>query len=302
MPKRDIFVVYHEQYLNYDFGEDHPFIPWRAKNFLEKLRKTKLNYQIITPQRAKDEDILLVHTQDYLHRVKELARTNGYLSLDTPVSEKNLEAAYWYTGGTITALNLALEGRFAFNTLGGLHHAGISDASGFCIFNDHAIAIRKLQKEGKIRRVAILDLDVHAGNGTQEIFYRDPNVLKISLHQDPLTLYPGTGFADQRGEGLGQGFNHNFPLPPGTGENEYLKTLDRAMPLVEKYKPDLLIVILGVDNYREDPLAQLQLNESTYQKIAERVRHYKNLAVLCAGGYHKKVPDLWLSFLDGLVL
>jgi len=292
-------VVFSEKYLKYDFGPGHPFWPGRALLFLEKLEKYKIPHEVIIPKRATDNDLLLVHTEEFLERIKRLAQSGGALSIDTPVNPDVLEAAYYSVGGSILALNEAIKGERVMNLLGGLHHAGISNSSGFCLFNDHAIAIRKLQKEGKIKRVIVYDLDVHAGQGTQEIFYRDPKVFTISIHQDPTTLYPGTGFAHQKGEGAGEGYNLNIPLPPGTGEKEYLAAVDKILPLAKEYYHDVIILVLGVDTYKDDPLAGFQLEEDTYRQIGERFKKFAKIAIMCAGGYSKKTPDLWLSFLKG---
>jgi len=292
-------IIFHEAYLKYDFGSGHPLWPGRALVFLEKLKKYKIPYEILVPKKAIDEDILLVHSQDYLKRVKQYAEEGGALSIDTPITSKNLEASYYSVGGSVLALKEALNGEKVINLLGGLHHAGISDSSGFCIFNDHSIAIKKLQKESKIKKAMIYDLDVHAGQGTQEIFYRDPKVFTISIHQDPTTLYPGTGFAEEKGEGLGKGYNLNLLLPPGTGEKEYLQAIDSVLPLTKKFPHDVIILILGVDTYKEDPLANIELEVDSYRKIGEHFKKFPKLAVMFAGGYSKATPDLWLSFLKG---
>ena len=297
-------VIYSSKYLDYGFGEGHPWWPERSKEFLKTLTKSGLKYEILKPKRATDEDVTLVHSKDYIQRVKELTQSLGFLSPDTPVTPKNLEAAYWYVGGTILSCSLALEGEIAFNTLGGLHHAGINNSSGFCIFNDHAIAIRKLQKEGRIKKAFVLDLDVHAGNGTQEIFYSDPSVFTLSVHQDPTFFYPGTGFPYQIGEGEGKGFNLNIPLPAGVGETEYLMALeDIALPKIVEFKPDLLVVVFGADTFSKDPLASLRLEIETYGKIGKKLKNFANggIAVLCAGGYSKSVPEIWLEFVKGLI-
>ena len=303
-----IKVVFSEKYLQYDFGPNHPFWPQRAIVFLEKLKKYQISHEILIPQKAKDKDIRLVHSSEYLEKLKRLAQINGALSIDTPVNENILEAAYFSVGGSILALGETLMGNRAMNLLGGLHHAGLSTSSGFCIFNDHAIAIRKLQKESKnlpanrrVKKAMIYDLDVHAGQGTQEIFYRDPKVFTISIHQDPQTLYPGTGFARQRGEGIGEGYNLNIPLPPGTGEKKYLEALDSVLPLAKKFLHDIVVLVLGVDTYKDDPLAQFELEIGTYEKIGRRFKSFPKLAIMCAGGYSKKTPDLWLSFLKGFL-
>ncbi len=294
-------VIFHEKYLNYSFGEGHPFWPERAKVFLEILKKNNFPYRLIEPKKATDEEILMVHTSEYLSKLKKMIELGqGYLSLDTPVNKKNVEAAYYYVGGTITACDLALQGKSVINTLGGLHHAESNNSSGFCIFNDHAIAIRKLQKEGKIKKAAILDLDVHAGNGTQEIFYNDSSVLEISIHQDPTNFYPGTGFTNQKGAGKGEGFNINIPLPAGTQEKEYLYAIDKALPKINEFGPNLLVVILGADTYKDDPLALIELEKSSYAKIAEKLTRFNKKAILFAGGYSRDVPEIWLEFVQNL--
>ena len=116
------------------------------------------------------------------------------------------------------------------------------------------------------------------------------------MHQDPKTLYPGVGFADETGAGAGLGFNLNLPLPPGTGEEQYLTTLDKALSKTSKFPHDLLILVLGVDTYENDPLANLKLTKDTYGKIGQRFRRFEKVAVLFAGGYTPETPDLWLEF------
>lgn len=294
-------LIYHPNYLLYRFGPNHPFRPERAQDFLELLKQEEVKHKIHKPNKASDEDILLVHSKDYLKRVKKLARQNGALSIDTPLNLAVLEAAYYSIAGTILAANLALEGKRVFNLLGGLHHAGISNSSGFCIFNDHAIAIRKLQQEKRIHKAFVFDVDVHAGQGTQEIFYSDPEVFTLSIHQDPSSLYPGTGFANQMGKGKGEGFNKNIILSPGYGEKEFLKATDLGLKLLNKFKPDLTILVFGADTYKDDPLANINLEIITYQKLGKKLRFLDNLCVLFAGGYSQSVPEIWLSLVNGFL-
>lgn len=293
-------VVWSSEYLKYDFGPGHPFWAGRGIEFLRLIKDSKIEYEIVEPPKASDEEVLLVHSPGYLEGVKRLYCAGKNLSPDTPLRPGVLEAAYYSVGGSILACELALSGQKVVNLLGGLHHAETAHGGGFCIFSDHSIAIRKLQKESKLKKAMIYDLDVHTGNGTQEIFYSDPTVFNISLHQDPRTLYPGTGFADQIGEGEGEGCNLNVPLSPGTSGREYLKALDSVLPLYDEFKPDILLLILGVDTYKGDPLANFELETDDYFKIGQRFSKFKKLVVLCAGGYSKETPNLWLRFLEGL--
>jgi acetoin utilization protein AcuC len=292
-------IIFHNKYLDYSFGPGHPFWPERARLFINELKKSCLDFEILSPKKALKKDILLVHSRDYLNHLHRLAKTGGGVSPDTPVTADNLEAAYYSVGGSILCLKKSLKRKRAVNLLGGLHHAGIASGSGFCLLNDHAIAIRKIQKQGLIKKAMVYDLDVHAGQGTQEIFYRDPHVFTISLHQDPATLYPGTGFANERGAGPGRGFNLNLPLPPGTTEKNYLQVLDSVLPLTKKFSHDIIILVLGTDTFKQDPLANIMLEESSYKKIGERFKKFPKVAVMFAGGYSKKTPALWLNFLQG---
>lgn len=293
-------VVFSPTYLDYNFGPNHPFLPQRAKRFLTLVENSKIKYGVLCPPAASDEQILLVHTTTYLKIVKERAQKHRPLTPDTPLNPKILNTAYDSVGGSILAAREALKNQLTINLLGGLHHAGSNFGGGFCIFADHAIAIRQLQKERIIKKAMIYDLDVHAGNGTQEIFYSDPTVFTISLHQDPATLYPGTGFADQTGEGEGKGFHLNIPLPPQTTGEKYIAALNQTLTHHQTFKPDLTIIILGVDTFIDDPLANLKLEEDDYYKIGRGFQNIKPLAVLCAGGYSPQTPHLWLKFLKGL--
>jgi acetoin utilization protein AcuC len=296
-----LHIIYHPKYLEYSFGPGHPFWPERAEVFLKLIKKDKIKYQIHEPIKATDHDVLLAHTPEYLERVKFFAKTSGALSIDTPLTNQVLEAAYFHSGGTFLACELAMQNKRVINLLGGLHHAGISASSGFCIFNDHAIAIKKLQKEKQIKKAFVFDVDVHAGQGTQEIFYTDPTVFTLSIHQDPTTLYPGTGFESEKGEGKGKGFNQNIILELGSGEKDFLSAVERGLTLQKNFHPDLTILIFGADTYKEDPLANIKLNLDTYKKLGKKMQSVANLCVLCAGGYSKKVPEIWMQLIQGLV-
>src|SRR3990172_2829218 len=293
-----LHIIYHPEYLNYSFGPGHPFWPQRAKIFLELIKRQKrFAYTLHTPAKAMRQDLELAHTREYLDRVMQLAKTRGALSIDTPVSEGILDAAYYCAGGTELASRLALEGKRVINLLGGLHHAGKNNASGFCIFNDHAIAIKKLQKQKKIKTAFVFDVDVHAGQGTQEIFYDDPTVFTLSIHQDPHTLYPGTGFPKQEGEGKGKGFNRNIILNPGAGEIQFLAAVEEGLRLHKKFNPDLTVLVLGADTFKEDPLANIKLELETYEKLGEKLKGIEHCCTLCAGGYSRSVPEIWIQFL-----
>jgi len=293
-------IVYSDNYLKYDLGEGNPISRTKTKVFLQNMsEQDEIPYKVIEPEKAVEQDLLLVHTQKYLDELKRLAANNSEFDADTPVNKGMLEGGAYIVGGTILTLDLALQGERVVNLIGGMHHAGSYQASGFCIYNDHAIAIRKLQAQGKIETAMVYDLDVHAGQGTQEIFYTDPSVYTVSIHQDPMTIYPGTGFDSQRGKDKGIRTNFNVPLPPGTTEEAYLRALDNTFEYTKGLNPDMTVLVLGVDTYKQDQLGDLRLEQDSFRKIGERFKHFDRLAVLFGGGYSTKIPDLWMTFLEG---
>jgi acetoin utilization deacetylase AcuC-like enzyme len=153
------------------------------------------------------------------------------------------------------------------------HHAESSRAMGFCLFNNVAIGIRYAQEQHGLKRVAIFDWDVHHGNGTQEIFYEDPSVLYVSTHQYP--YYPGTGSASERGKGKGEGFTLNLPLSAGTDGKEYVKLFkEKIVPALQEFKPDILLISAGFDAHKDDPLAAIFLDESTYSEVTRMLAEF----------------------------
>ena len=298
--KGKLNLVYSDNYLKFDMGEDNPISKNKTEVFFDKIANRKdININLVEAPKSNESDVLLVHTQKYLDEVNRASKEHLELSADTPMSLNTLEAGYYIVGGTIKCLRYALEGKKVINIIGGMHHASSFQASGFCFFNDHAIAIRKLQKEKLIKNAIIYDLDVHAGQGTQEIFYNDPTVFTVSIHQDPHAIYPWVGFNSQTGNGKGEGFNLNVTLPPKTTEDKYLEALDKVLNDTSKFPADIKILLLGVDTYKNDLLGGLKLEKDSFRKIGERFSKIDKLAVLFGGGYSTDIPDLWIKFIEG---
>ena len=293
-----IKVIWSENYKKYNFGSRHPFQPLRGRlAFLRRIKQK--GYETIEPERpATRAQAELVHTKDYLDSLERASQE--FTTLETPVTRENVEGAYWYTSGTIMAVRLASQGTRTFDTLGGLHHAKPWHGEGFCILSDHGIAVRQLQKEGVIERAKILDIDGHAHNGTQEIFYSDPDVLTVSIHQDPDTIYPGECYPWETGEGEGKGTNMNLILDPGTTYEEYEPKLEQALEKFESFYSDVVIVVFGTDTYKKDHMTQIKLELEDYRKIGESLSNIRNLSILSPGGYSEYIPRIWLSFLEGL--
>lgn len=267
--------------------------------------------RLVRPEPATDEDILTVHTPDLLAKIKTLdAAGEGFLDYgDTPAYRGILDRARVAVGGTTLAACLVADGeaRYAFNAGGGLHHAHADRAAGFCPFNDVAIAIRLLQREYGMQRIAVLDLDGHHGDGTQALLYREP-ILYVSLHRYGGRFYPGTGSAGETGHGAGAGYTLNLPLERGTGPARYLEFLDTvALPKIRRYRPELIFVQVGADSHRGDPMVRLGLETITYRHIAERLVSLAGdlcdgrLVAVAGGGYRpENVARCWAVFLGTL--
>ena len=260
-------------------GLQHPLKPERLQRTFELLSEygafAAPNVEVVKPRLAEPDELALFHTSDYIRVTRALSR--GELSLpagsygfgpgDNPIFPEMYETEALKVGSALQAAELLYSGNceVAFSYSGGLHHAGPDFASGFCVFNDCAVAIQWLVDQGL--RVAYIDIDVHHGDGVQNAFYDSDRVLTISLHQDPRTLFPGTGFVDEIGRGAGTGFSVNVPLPPLTFDEAYLRAFEAIVPpLLRRFSPDIVATQLGVDTHYTDPLANLAL--TTHGQLA----------------------------------
>ena len=214
-----------------------------------------------------------------------------------------------FIGQAKMACNLVQGGKFkkVVSIGGGLHHAKRSSGEGFCLYNDVAFCAVYLMREYKLDRIAIIDTDAHAGNGTSEYFYDDPRVLFIDMHQDPMTLYPGTGFANQIGAGEAKGFTVNVPLPADAGYDSYQLAFDSLVePITREFRPQIIVRNGGSDPYFNDGLTNLGLPVKGFRMIGERVREMARICEdkvidLIASGYNMRVlPYAWLALISGL--
>ncbi|HHT76028.1 MAG: acetoin utilization protein AcuC [Methanomassiliicoccaceae archaeon] len=281
--------LYHDDFLKYQFGPHHPFQPVREKMTLDTLRSLGAfdgDSDIVVPRSTDVETLMTVHFDWYIERVRELSAKGGLLDQgDTPASPGLYEGAVMAVGATVDAARGIAEGEFdhAFNPAGGLHHAYPARASGFCVFNDMAVAVRVLQREYGIGRIAVIDIDAHHGDGTQAIFY-DEDVLTISLHRFGDRFFPGSGEADETGELEGAGRNINVPLPGGTDDNLFLHAFRSvAIPALQSYRPDIIIQQFGVDGHYRDPLADLGYTTRGYAEVARLTHELAH--ELCEGRY-----------------
>ena len=282
-------LIYSEKYLEHILSKGHPERPERLKAIVDALKQAKLwetpSVKVTEPKPARREDIELVHDAAHIELVERLSESERPLDVDTPVHRNTFELALLAAGGTIDAGSAVLSGKasnaFALVRPPG-HHASRARGGGFCYFNNLAVMIERMKREFKLRRVFVLDFDAHHGNGTQDIFYDDPSVLFLSLHQSPLTLYPGTGFVHELGSGEGEGYTVNVPLPPRSGDAEYASVMEEIfVPLTEQFKPELFAVSAGFDAYSDDPLTQLQLSTLAYGWLTRFV--VEQAGKLCKG-------------------
>ncbi len=289
--------IYHPDYLRHNTGSGHPERSERLQALVRHLAGTDFYSELahITPEPAADELIRTVHPQSYLDFVQNSCETRlQYLDSDTVVCEHSYRSALLAVGGVVTACRAVMAGKVA-NAFCVVrppgHHAEPERAMGFCLINNVAVAARYLQRQAGIQRVCIIDWDVHHGNGTQAVFYNDPSVLYISLHQHP--LYPGTGATDERGLDEGTGYNRNFPLPAGTGDDEYIRILESQISRgVAEFKPDFLLLSAGFDAHHQDPLAKMLVTEAGFSEMTRLVKEMAaehcggRLVSALEGGYH----------------
>jgi acetoin utilization deacetylase AcuC-like enzyme len=266
-------LVYHPAYLGHDMGAGHPESPNRLRAIMQHLEQsgTAARLTMIAPREAEDEWIMQIHRPAYLSMLKTNAPASGRLSLDsdTSMSPGSLTAAYLAAGGALAAvdaiMNKQVEHVFCAVRPPG-HHAEAGRAMGFCLFNNVAIAARYVQKKYGLKRVLIVDWDVHHGNGTQHSFEDDPSVLFFSTHQFP--HYPGTGRESERGRGAGEGFTINVPMEAGEGDEEYRFVFQKSLvPVADAFKPEFVIISAGFDAHKDDPLASMGLTEEGYADL-----------------------------------
>ncbi len=281
----NVGYVYDPVYLKHDTGY-HPENAQRLEAIMAHLKETGLLKQIapIKPRSATVEELTYVHQASYVSRIQDAAsRGGGWLDGDTVMSPDSYNAALYAAGGAIEATDAVISGgvnsAFALVRPPG-HHATAMAAMGFCLFNNIAIAAQHALKKHKMEKVAIIDFDVHHGNGTQEAFYNNPQVLYISTHQYP--HYPGTGTVSETGSGAAEGTTVNIPLPGGSGDDEYRRVFEQiVVPVVRRFHSGLILVSAGYDLHWKDRLAMMEVSTAGF---AEIIRFIKGLAdELCDG-------------------
>jgi len=269
-------LIYHEDYLKHEAGPGHPERRERLVSVMDYFRKGGILDKVgtITPEPCSDEDLLRAHTEEHVASIRSFSRAGGGpLDADTFCQHNTYDIATLAAGGVMLAGEVVAKGEFS-NSLALVrppgHHATKDKAMGFCYFNNVAVMARYLQEKQDIKKILILDWDAHAANGTMDIFYNDPSVLNISIHQDPVSFYPGTGFAEQIGEGVGEGYTVNVPLTHGAGDSDYVYVLEElVIPLAKSFQPELIAISTGFDSHKDDFISGMQLTEQGYGFLTE---------------------------------
>lgn len=305
-------VYWHDAMLGYDFGPSHPMNPvrldltMRLAGALGVLEHT----EVVAPRPASDEELTLVHTAEFVRAVQACSSSaraddlaHGLGTPDVPTFTGMHEVTALIAGATLSAARDVWAGATAhgFSPAGGLHHAMPESAAGFCVYNDLAVTIAELLRQGA-ERVAYVDVDVHHGDGVQAAFADDPRVLTISVHEGPRTLYPGTGWPDDVGLGAAAGMAVNVALPPGTSDDRWLRAIHSVVPhLLETFAPQILVTQHGCDTHVLDPLAHLAVTVDGQRMAAEALHSWAHQyaggrwVASGGGGYAlvDVVPRIW---------
>ncbi len=311
----DATFIYDPQLSGYELSSSHPFKPIRlelTRSLLQHMSLLKKQHEVFL-QPITDSQILSIHDADYVEMVKAVSKGNdldeaytyGLGTSDNPIFPNMHEAIARVCSATLTAVDLVASGKTkrALNIAGGLHHAHADKASGFCIYNDLAIAIDHVVKKYKLR-VAYIDIDAHHGDGVQWLFYDRADVMTISIHESGRYLFPGTGHTYETGKDAGRGYSVNVPLEPFSDDESYLEAFEAVVPTALRYfQPDLIVLQAGADMHRFDPLADLALSIQGMQKSYLRISELAD--ELCAGrlvatgggGYdpYYTVPRAWAA-------
>ena len=288
--------VYNPIYLKHDTGQ-HVEIAKRLEVVISHLEETGLKQKLtpIEPRAASVEELSLVHYQDHILHIQDVAQKGGgWLDPDTVMSSDSYEAALYAAGGAIKATEAVMSGEvssaFALVRPPG-HHATPWRAMGFCIFNNVAVAVKQTMKNHHLDRILIADFDVHHGNGTQEAFYDDPKVLYFSTHQYP--FYPGTGRIEEVGAGEGEGTTVNVPLPAWCGDEEYLQVFQQVLvPVAHRFQPQIILVSAGYDPHWADQISLMQVSIAGFAQMARILKElsselcHNRLVFTLEGGYH----------------
>ncbi len=313
-PLRPVAVFAGAGTARYGFSGGHPFGQDRQDAFLRALRERGLDEQVLLldSRPAREADLLLFHDADYVSFVRDrCAREGGCLDLgDTPAEPHLFEAGLAVVGATLAAIDAVAERRLAraFVPIGGLHHAAVERAAGFCVFSDIGVAIETLRQRHGVRRVAYVDIDAHHGDGVFYAYESDPGIFIADIHQDGRTLYPGTGHAAETGKGEAAGTKLNLPLPAGADSDVFRAAWERAEAFIDAAEPEFILLQCGADSIAGDPLTALEFSPEDHGHAAARLvalaeKHANGrLVALGGGGYNRaNIGAAWSAVVNAFV-
>ena len=299
--------LYDDRFLLHDTGSFHPEVPERLQAVKKGIESNGLLEKLIVIKGSMPEfkHIEAVHDRDYISRF-EGACMSGRTTFEHPDNQmcfETFETAMLAVGGILDTVNMLMEGELdnafcAVRPPG--HHAEVAESMGFCYFNNIAIAARYLTNEWQIKRVGIIDFDVHHGNGTQHIFERDPRVFYYSMHEHPSFAFPGTGRAFDKGVGPGVGYTKNYPVLPGQGDDVYKELIEKdLLPAFDQFQPEVLLVSTGFDAHVDDDMSGVNLSTQGYStmmgkivQIAEKYANGRLISILEGGYCLARLPEL----------
>lgn len=300
-------LVYHEEFVEHVMSPGHPENPNRLRSALQSITNAGLlespQVNLFAPQKASLDKIHPIHDEMYLEGIREKSeKGGGFYTMDTAVNAHTYNAALLAAGGGIESVDRIMDDNsdnaFVLCRPPG-HHAEYNRAFGFCFINNIAVAAEHLLNEYNLQRIMIVDYDAHHGNGTQSTFYSSNNVLYVGLHQDGRSLFPGSGFPDEIGEGVGKGYTVNLAMYPGAGDASYELAFDGVLePLFEIYEPEFILVSVGYDGHFRDPLTSLGLTTSGFAMMNSRLKQlaksYTDGKISCflEGGYNLEVMGM----------
>lgn len=297
----------------YGFGRSHPFGLDRHDAFWQALELSGLAPRVkrLAPVSAPRAELALFHTARYLDFVAAAcAEGEGFLDGGDTPAQRGIDAAgAMVVGSTLDAVRRVLAGEFAraFTPIGGLHHGGRDHAAGFCVYDDIGVAVEWLKQQG-LRRIAYVDIDAHHGDGVFYGFEDDPTLLFADIHQDGRTLYPGTGSAEETGSGPARGSKLNLPLPPGSGDAEFMQAWGQVETYLEALKPDFILFQCGADSIAGDPITQLAFTPAAHAHATRRLcaiaaaSGSRGLVAMGGGGYDRaNLAAAWTGVVRGLL-
>ena len=306
MPNSSVAVSAGAQLADYHFGEQHAFGPLRHQAFLDGMKQHSLNDQVdwLAPVQCHLQALLTFHTVEYIEKVKQCSNDGvGYLDYgDTPARKGIYEAASTVVGSVIDMVDRIIDGQYrrGFVPIAGLHHAYRDHCSGFCVFNDSAIAMERLRQKHQLQKILYVDIDAHHGDGVFYNYESDIDISVIDFHEDGQFLYPGTGDADETGSGPAKGTKMNFPMPMYASDQNFAQQWQIAENFIRSIEPEFIILQCGADAMKGDPITHLEYSTKSYRLAAQSLSKMADefcqgkLIALGGGGYNmENISKAW---------